>query len=459
MIFQRRYKKNQENGQPVINNGSMFKKKLFYIVITVFLLIAFSGCNLGSAKAAKSNKGGRVNQGYRSVCFDGTNYLAVGTEGRIDQISADKTVTARKSGVDVCLNGVYSANGINVVVGDRGIILTAKSGDDFHKADSGVRKELNSVTLFHGEFLAAGAEGTLLHSKDGEKWTSVKTEIKNDIRSISANEKMCMAVTREGQILMSSNAQDWSILDYNQVYKGYDKTYWFHSIRACGDTFFLAGEYQENAGIPIIMSSDTGEVWRAHLLTQVNGADLEKVLPISINAIGINWDQLIAVGNSGKVLTLPECARCNKLTVLNERNINDMAASDGQMAVVGDGFWFDILKSDTFRQYSIKAEQAKTDRDNGAYIVDVRTPEEYASSHVKGALHIPVDKIETALETAVPDKSKELIFYCAKGVRAQQALEKALQLGYEKVYNLGGINDWPYEKEEGNKGSFSETAK
>ncbi|HCC35092.1 MAG TPA: hypothetical protein DEQ02_05455 [Ruminococcaceae bacterium] len=47
----------------------------------------------------------------------------------------------------------------------------------------------------------------------------------------------------------------------------------------------------------------------------------------------------------------------------------------------------------------------------------------------------------------VPDKSREIIFYCAAGGRAQTALEQALDLGYETVYNLGGISDWPYEIE------------
>ena len=34
----------------------------------------------------------------------------------------------------------------------------------------------------------------------------------------------------------------------------------------------------------------------------------------------------------------------------------------------------------------------------GTLVLDVRTPEEYASGHVKGALHIPVDQIETRWE-------------------------------------------------------------
>jgi hypothetical protein len=34
-------------------------------------------------------------------------------------------------------------------------------------------------------------------------------------------------------------------------------------------------------------------------------------------------------------------------------------------------------------------------------------------------------------------------------VKSQKALEKALLMGYEKVYNLGSIDDWPYDTETG----------
>ena len=45
----------------------------------------------------------------------------------------------------------------------------------------------------------------------------------------------------------------------------------------------------------------------------------------------------------------------------------------------------------------------------------------------------------------MPEPGTELIFYCKAGVRAQTALEKAMELGYSRVYNLGGLGDWPYE--------------
>lgn len=445
-------------------------KKLLCLALAVLFLAIASSCGLQVLSASNTNKTlslgssqidkdisalstkkqtSEVPEGYRAVCDDGTGYLAVGTNGRIDRIKTDKTVTTVPSSTTVCLNGVVSMDDTEVAVGDAGVILFAKKGESFKRAKSGTDKSLYSVTKFRGAFWASGAEGILLHSSDGEHWTLIETETKNNILSISANEKMCMAVTRESQILMSTDGIKWNFTDYNTMYKGYSEPYWFRSIRACGDVFSIAGEYQKYPDFPAILSSDTGEVWREHALTKINGKPREESFPLTVNAVAVDWDQLVVACNGGKLLTVTECSVCNKLDGLSNQNINDLAWANGFLALVGDGFWFDVRRSDTFRQYSIRAEQALKDYSNGAYIVDVRTDDEYAQQHIKGSIHIPVDLVEAELEKEIPDKSKEVIFYCDKGVRAQQALEKALQMGYEKVYNLGGISDWPYDTEAG----------
>lgn len=398
-------------------------------------------------------------KGYRDVCFDGTSYIAVGTGGRIDRIMPDKTVISLSSPTDASLNGIISVNGINVAVGEDGVILTSKADSKFNVVKSGVDTTLYDITLFRSSFWAAGSGGILLRSSDGENWSLIQTGTKNDIISITANSRMCMALTREGQILMTNNGRNWSILDYNEVYKGYDEPYWFHSIRALGDVFFLAGEYQKDSGVPIIMSSATGEVWRPHPMTEINGEPMDNFLPLTVNVVGLSQDQILLACDDGKLLTLTECIVCHKLTKLSDHNINEMVLVDGKVVVVGDEFWFDIINDEEIYQYNIRPEQALTDFLNGAYIVDVRNAEEYSTSHIKGSIHIPVDQIDNALEKIIPDKSKKIIFYCAKGARSQKALEKALQLGYKKVYNLGGINDWPYEKASGSEGSFSATEK
>ncbi len=451
---------------------NLLSKRLSCFILAVLFLVMNSGCSSHAVSAAdtskvlpppsssQAEKAGKsllspskqasvVPEGYQAVCDAGTTYLAVGTGGRIDRIKPDKTVTRLPAATTACLNDVISNNGMDITVGDEGVILFAKDGGEFKPAESGTKKSLYGVTVFQGTFWAAGADGALLCSSDGEHWVLMDSGIKNNILSISANDKMCMAVTREGQILMSADGTTWNITDYNTLYKGYSELCWFRSIRACGDAFVIAGEYQKYPGSPAILSSDTGEVWRESAFMKINDKPSEELFPINVNAVAVDWDQLVVACDGGKLLTVTECSECNKLDILGSQDINDLASSDDSLALVGNDFWFEVRKCDTFRQYGIRAEQALKDYNRGAFIVDVRTEDEYDQEHIPGAIHIPDDSIETELEKRILDKSSEIIFYCAKGVRAQKALEKALLMGYEKVYNLGGISDWPYDTEAG----------
>ncbi|WP_066687542.1 rhodanese-like domain-containing protein [Christensenella intestinihominis] len=97
--------------------------------------------------------------------------------------------------------------------------------------------------------------------------------------------------------------------------------------------------------------------------------------------------------------------------------------------------------------HKINAEEAKEmmDVESGVVVVDVRTPEEYAEKHIEGAVNIPNEAISDTPPEALADKDAKLIVYCRTGVRSKQASDKLVNLGYTNVYDMGGINDWPYE--------------
>ena len=78
-------------------------------------------------------------------------------------------------------------------------------------------------------------------------------------------------------------------------------------------------------------------------------------------------------------------------------------------------------------------------------VVDVRTPEEYAASHIPGALNVPVDQVlDGALPATMADKNRTYLLYCRSGHRAGLALEALKAKGYRRVSNFGGIGDWTY---------------
>lgn len=96
----------------------------------------------------------------------------------------------------------------------------------------------------------------------------------------------------------------------------------------------------------------------------------------------------------------------------------------------------------------IDAETAKEMMDEGnVTVVDVRREDEYAGGHVPGAVLVPNESIGTEPPEELPDKDAALIVYCRTGVRSRQAADKLVEMGYTAVYDMGGIVDWPYEKE------------
>jgi rhodanese-related sulfurtransferase len=84
-----------------------------------------------------------------------------------------------------------------------------------------------------------------------------------------------------------------------------------------------------------------------------------------------------------------------------------------------------------------------------ALVVDVRDgPEVQASGKVAGAVHVSRGMLEFRADPDLPShdknfsKDKDIIVYCASGGRSALAGKMLKDLGYERVYNLGGFKDW-----------------
>lgn len=71
----------------------------------------------------------------------------------------------------------------------------------------------------------------------------------------------------------------------------------------------------------------------------------------------------------------------------------------------------------------------------GAIIVDVRSPGEYAGGHVKGSKNIPLGNIEAKLDT-IKKWNKPVITCCASGMRSGSAASTLKRNGVE-AYNAG----------------------
>jgi len=101
---------------------------------------------------------------------------------------------------------------------------------------------------------------------------------------------------------------------------------------------------------------------------------------------------------------------------------------------------------------NITAEQGKSmmDEDQAIILVDVRTQEEYVEEHIPGALLVPVDELADLASEIIPDKEATYIIYCRSGNRSATAAQQLIDMGYQIIYDMGGIIDWPYETVSGN---------
>ena len=82
---------------------------------------------------------------------------------------------------------------------------------------------------------------------------------------------------------------------------------------------------------------------------------------------------------------------------------------------------------------------------SGVILFDVRTQNEYDAGHIDSAILLPYDTIAANSPGLPADKNTAVMVYCRSGSRSSVATTALFDLGYTHVYDLGGIQSWPYE--------------
>ena len=71
----------------------------------------------------------------------------------------------------------------------------------------------------------------------------------------------------------------------------------------------------------------------------------------------------------------------------------------------------------------------------GAQIVDVRTPQEFAQSHAKGSRNIPLNELVARVKEL--EQGKPIVVCCASGARSSMAKSLLERAGFPSVHNAG----------------------
>ena len=102
-----------------------------------------------------------------------------------------------------------------------------------------------------------------------------------------------------------------------------------------------------------------------------------------------------------------------------------------------------ILRGAPWRDVEPAEALALYEKTPGLFVLDVRTPAEYASGHIPDAHLIPVDELEDRLRE-LPPKDSVMLVHCAVGGRSTAACQTLGLHGYTRLLNVvGGMHTWP----------------
>jgi rhodanese-related sulfurtransferase len=110
-------------------------------------------------------------------------------------------------------------------------------------------------------------------------------------------------------------------------------------------------------------------------------------------------------------------------------------------------FFFTRSNSESSRLTSAKLpnevsiQEAAALHTKGAYILDVRQPEEWQEYHIPDSTLIPLGELPNRLNE-IP-KDKEIVVVCRSGNRSQQGRDILLNAGFSPVTSMaGGLKEW-----------------
>ena len=118
----------------------------------------------------------------------------------------------------------------------------------------------------------------------------------------------------------------------------------------------------------------------------------------------------------------------------------------GLVLIIFAGYF--LLKPASTQVSALPSEVSVADavklRDAGAFVLDVRQPEEWEQGHIPGATLIPLGDLQ-ARSHEVPKDAKVLVV-CRSGNRSQQGRQILLAAGFTQVTSMaGGVTQWQSE--------------
>ncbi len=186
-----------------------------------------------------------------AILFSPTNYVSVLYTNQDSTVTSNYLSTVgtfwqavTPAPVSVDLQGVAYREGLYVICGGTGTILTSADGTNWVSRTTPTTAFLSSVTTNASQFVVVGNLGTILTSPDGVAWTQRTSPTTKWLFRVKQFDGTFVAVGESGTILTSPNGTAWTP-------RTSGVTNWLNDVEKVNGEYFVAG----NQGV-VLRSAD-----------------------------------------------------------------------------------------------------------------------------------------------------------------------------------------------------------
>ena len=281
-----------------------------------------------------------------SVTAFGDGFITVSENGCIKWISGDGRIVHSKTIKDVTFSTVVASGKYLVSAAIDGTIYYAKEDWVFKPIHSGTVKTVNCLTIFKIKVYAGYNSGELRIGSLDEKLEFANVQLEGNILSLSSDETFCYGVTDRGEIFHSSDGESWTVIDFNEMYKGYYPSCTFNKILVTQKQIAVVGKNTD--GEPVLYLSSKGNVWtdRPLIYTDEEGfkAKLNEV-PRDMVYDALH-DQYLLLLAPGRLMTIPSCSHCHQLYKITDAVIHAISGNDKNIILVGENDYIQLINTE-----------------------------------------------------------------------------------------------------------------